>query len=101
MFLRTYPEDVPGFLILQAVREHWTNSVDLGAVPCLSVFRVKWEGNETFGDVMNQVQQEELFVKNLDIVDGERIKVRQLVGKGQDGVSEVKEDSLRIPTTIM
>ena len=75
--------------------------MDLGAVPCLSVFRVKWEGNETCGDVMNQVQQEELFVKNPDIVDGERIKVQQLVGKGQDGVSEVKEDSVRIPTTIM
>ena len=50
---------------------------------------------------MNQLQQEELFVENPDVVESERIKVQQLVGKGQDCVSEVKEDSLRIPTTIM
>ena len=35
---------------------------------CLSLFRVKWDENETFGDVMNQLLQEELFVKNPDIV---------------------------------
>ena len=50
---------------------------------------------------MNQLQQEELFVKNPDVVESERIKVQQLVGKGWDGVSEVKEDSLRIPTIVM
>ena len=68
---------------------------------CLSLFRVKWEENEKFGDVMNHLLQKELFVKNPDILDGERLKVQQLVGKGQDGVSEVKEGSLRIPTTVM
>ena len=30
---------------------------------------------------MNQLQQEDLFMKNADIVDSERIKVQQLEGK--------------------
>ena len=50
---------------------------------------------------MNQLQQEELFVKNPDVVESERIQVQQLVGKGRDGVSEVKEDILGIPTIVM
>ena len=40
-------------------------------------------------------------MRNPDIVDSERIKVQQLVGKDQEGVSEVKENSLGIPTTII
>lgn len=75
--------------------------MDLGSAPCLSLFRVKWEKNDTFGDAMNQLQQEQLSVKNPDVVESERIQVQQLVGKGQDGVWEVKEDSLRIPTTVI
>ena len=50
---------------------------------------------------MNQLQQEELFVKNPDVVESERIQVQQLVGKVWDGVSEVKEDILGIPTIVM
>ena len=42
-----------------------------------------WKENEIFGDVMNQLQQEELFVRNPDIVDSERIKIQQLVGKDE------------------
>ena len=45
---------------------------------------------------MNQLQQEELLVRNPDIVGSERRKVQQLVGKDLEGVSEVKENSLGI-----
>ena len=50
---------------------------------------------------MSQLQQEELFVKNPDVVESEWIQVQQLVGKGWDGVSKMKEDILGIPKIVI
>ena len=59
--------------------------------------KVVWRQNETFGDILNGLQQEELFVEYLDILDSETIKVQTLIGNEHSA----RKSPLGIPATMM
>ena len=59
--------------------------------------KVVWRQNETFGGILNGLQQEELFVENLDILDSAAIKVQALTGNEHSA----RKSPLGIATTMM
>lgn len=62
-----------------------------------ALVKVVWRQNETFGDILNGLQQEELFVKNLGILDSTAIKVQALIGNEHSA----RKSPLGIPSTMM
>ena len=89
-------QEINDLLMNLSNRQSW--NIFTKSTPIIQALeKVVWRPNETLGDILNGLQQEELFVEYLDILDSETIKVQTLIGNEHSA----RKSPLGIPATMM